>query len=171
MVMLIREKYFNKNILPLLKRSAGDLNEAHSLFRLSAANNEVMLVSKYFEADVTLLGFTVPHVGLLVVKDPNTLLEPQHSTQLSGVIGCNLIHLGCKEFGRVYGFEAFEEFRCPPNIHLVVFSQMCSFYHQGRLLGSNQTQAANQITSGFVNINTTRINAGVEDTNPGRNQC
>ena len=34
MVMLIREKYFNKNILPLLKRSAGDLTEAHSLFRL-----------------------------------------------------------------------------------------------------------------------------------------
>ena len=31
--------------------------EAHSLFRLSAANNEIMPVSKYFEADVTVLGF------------------------------------------------------------------------------------------------------------------
>ena len=110
MVTLIREGYFIKNILPLLKKSAGDLTEAHSLFRLLAANNEVMPVSKYFEADVTLLGFTIPHVGFLVVKDPNTLLEPQHSTQLPGVIGCNLIHLGCEEFGRVYGFEAFEEF-------------------------------------------------------------
>ena len=55
MVTLIREKYFNKNILPLLKKSAGDLAEAHSLFRLSAANNEVMPVSKYFEADVIML--------------------------------------------------------------------------------------------------------------------
>ena len=110
MVMLIREGYFTKNILPLLKRSAGNLTEAHSLFRLSAANNEVMPVSKYFEADVTLLGFMILHVGFLVVKDPNTLLEPQHSTQLPGVIGCNLIHLGCEEFGKVYGFEAFEEF-------------------------------------------------------------
>ena len=91
MVMLICEGYFIKNILPLLKKSAGDLTEAHSLFWLSAANNEIMPVSKYFEADVTLLGFTIPHVGFLVVKDPNTLLEPQHSTHLPGVIGCNLI--------------------------------------------------------------------------------
>ena len=133
MVTLIREGYFTKNILPLLKRTAGDLTEAHSLFRLSAANNEVMPVSKYFEADVTLLGFTILHVGFLVVKDPNTLLEPQHSTQLPGVIGCNLICLGCEEFGKVYGFEAFEEFRCPQNLHPVVFAQMCSFYHQGKL--------------------------------------
>ena len=139
MVMLICEGYFIKNILPLLKKSAGDLTEAHSLFWLSAANNEVMPVSKYFEADVTLLGFTIPHVGFLVVKDPNTLLEPQHSTQLPGVIGCNLIHLGCEEFGRVHGFEAFEEFRCPPNLHPVVFAQMCSFYHQGKLSDQPQT--------------------------------
>ena len=31
-----------------------------------------------------LLGFTVPNVGFLVVKDPNTLLEPHHNTQLPG---------------------------------------------------------------------------------------
>ena len=168
MVTLICEKYFKKNILPLLKRSAGDLTEAHSLFWLSAANNEVMPVSKYFEADITLLGFTIPHVGFLVVKDPNTLLKPQHSTQLPGVIGCNLIHLGCEEFGRVYGFKAFEEFHCPSNIHPVVFSQMCSFYHQGKLSESTQTQAASQTTSGLININTVRINAEVEETNPGQ---
>ena len=147
MVMLIREKYFNKNILPLLKRSAGDLTEAHSLFRLSAANNEVMPVSKYFEADVTLLGFTVPHVGFLVVKDPNTLLEPQHSTQLPGVIGCNLICLGCEEFGRVYGFEAFEEFHCPPNIHPVVFFPDVLFLSSGETIGikSNSGYKPNNI--------------------------
>ena len=148
--------------MPLLKRSAGDLTEAHSLFWLSAANNEVMPVSKYFEADVTLLGFTVPHVGFLVVKDPKTLLEPQHSTQLPGVIGCNLIHLGCEEFRRVDGFEAFKEFQHPPNIHPIVFSQMCSLYHQGKLSRSNQTQAASQTTSGLLNNNTLRINAEVK---------
>ena len=167
-VTLICKKYFNKNILPLLKRSADNLTEAHLLFWLSAANNEVMPVSKYFEADITLLGFTVLHVGFLVVKDPNTLFEPQHSTQLPGVIRCNLIHLGCEEFGRVYRFEASEEFHCPPNIHPVVFSQMCSFYHEGKLSESNQTQAASQTTSGIVDINTVRINAKVEDTNPGQ---
>ena len=45
---------------------------------------------------------------------------------------------------------------------------MCSFYYQGKLSGSNQTQAASQTTSGFVNIKTARISAEVEDTNPGQ---
>ena len=120
MVTLICEGYFTKNILPLLNKSPGELTEAHSMFQLSATNNEVMPVLKYFEADVTLLGFRIPWVGFLVVKDPNVLLEPQHSTQLLGVIGCNLIQLGCEEFGRAYGFGAFEEFHCPANVHPVV---------------------------------------------------
>ena len=122
-----------------------------------------MPVSKYFEADVTLLGFTIPHVGFLMVKDPNTLLEPQHSTQLPGVIRCNLICLGCEEFGKVYGFEAFEEFRCPPNLHPVVFAQMCSFYHQGKLSEQPQTLSANQIHSGQININTSEISSKVRN--------
>ena len=91
MVTLICEGYFSKYIQPFLNKSSSKLAEAHSLFRLSAANNEIMPVSKYFEADVTRLGFRIPRVGFLVVKDPNVLLEPQHNTQLPGVIGCNLI--------------------------------------------------------------------------------
>ena len=95
-----------KYILPKLQNSQ-ELSQAHSLFRLSAANNGVMPVSHYFEADVNLLGFTVPRVGFLVVKDPNSLLTPPYTTQLPGVVGCNLIQLGCEEFGRVYGFHDF----------------------------------------------------------------
>ena len=56
MVTLIHEGYFTKNIQPLLNKSSSKLAEAHSMFRLSAANNEIMLVSKYFEANIT-LGF------------------------------------------------------------------------------------------------------------------
>ena len=82
MVMLICEAYFNKYILPLLCGSADELAEAHSLFRLSAANNQDMPVLKYFEADVSILGFRIPSVAFLVVKDPNTVLEPQYSTQM-----------------------------------------------------------------------------------------
>ena len=77
-----------------------------------------------------------------MVKDPNALLEPQHSTQLPGVIGCNLIWLGCEEFGRSYGFDAFEEFRCPEGVHPVIFAQLCSHYHQGKLLDSSSTQVS-----------------------------
>ena len=111
----------------------GELSEAHSLFKLLAANNGVMPVSRYFEADINLLGFRVPKVGFLVVKDPNTLLEPQHSTQLPGIIGCSLIHLGCEEFGKLHGFECFKNFQCPPSVHPVVFSQFCTFFHQERM--------------------------------------
>ena len=139
---LIREGYFVKNIQPLLNKSSSKLAEAHSMFWLSAANNKIMPVSKYFEADVTLLGFQIPHVGFLVVKDPNALLEPQHSTQLPGVIRCNLIQLGCEEFGRSYGFDAFEEFYCPEGVHPVVFSQLCSHYHQSKLLDNPSTQVS-----------------------------
>ena len=134
MVTLIQEGYFVKHIQPLLKKSSSKMAEAHSLFRLSAANNEIMLVSKYFEADVSVLGIRIPRVGFLVVKDPNVLLEPQHNTQLPGVIGCNLIWLGCEEFMRSFGCEAFEEFCCPESVHPVVFSQLCSHYHQSKLL-------------------------------------
>ena len=45
MVMLICETYFNKYILPLLHGTAGELTEAHSLFWLSAGNNQDMPVS------------------------------------------------------------------------------------------------------------------------------
>ena len=90
MVTLICKGYFTKNIQHLLNKSSSKLAEAHSMFQLSTANNEIMSVSKYFEADVTLLGFRIPWVGILVVKDPNAL-EPEYSTQLPGVIRCNLI--------------------------------------------------------------------------------
>ena len=88
-----------------------------------------MPVSKYFEADITILGFSIPCIRFLVVKDPNTLLEPQHTTQFLGVVGCNLIRLGRDEFGRVHGFNSFEKFCCLQSIHPVVFTQLCSYYH------------------------------------------
>ena len=80
-----------------------------------------------------------------MVKDPNALLEPQHSTQLPGVIRCNLIQLGCKEFGRSYGFNAFEEFRCLEGVHPVVFAQFCLHYHQSKLLDSPISQVSNNL--------------------------
>ena len=144
MVTLIWEGYFKKNILPLLKASLGELSEAHSLFKLSATNNSAMPVSRYFEADMKLLGFPVPQVGFLVVRDPNKLLEPQHFTQLPGVISCNLIWLGCEEFGMIHGFKRLEKFQCLNNIHPMVFTQFCLYYHQWKLWG--QTGSLSMVT-------------------------
>ena len=154
MVTLVREGYFEKNILPVLKTLPGELSEAHSLFKLSAANNGVMPVSRYFKADINLHGFRVPKVGFLVVKDPNTLLEPQHATQLPGVIGCNLIHLGCEEFGKLHGFKCFKNFQCPLSGHPVVFSQFCTFFHQERLKtqAKPEGQDATNVSSSGISL-------------------
>ena len=114
-----------------------------------------MPVLKYFEADISVLGFRIPRVGFLVVKDPNVLLEPQHNTQLPGVIGCNLIQLGCEEFERSFGCEAFEEFCCPESVHPVVFSQLYSHYHQSKLLDGPSTS----VNSSNINVSTSGISS------------
>ena len=49
MVTLIREEYFIKYIHPLLNKSSSKLADTHSMFQLSAANNEIMPVSKYLK--------------------------------------------------------------------------------------------------------------------------
>ena len=167
MVTLIWEGYF-ENILPLLKSSSGELSESH-LFKLSTANS-AMLVSKYFEADIEILGFPVLQVSFLMVKDPNTLLEPQHSTQLPGVIGCNLIRLGCKEFGKTYGFEPLENFQCLSKVHRIVFTQFCSYYHQQKLQNQTEPSSTNADASP-VSVSTSGINseAGTEDLSDDTN--
>ena len=174
MVMLIRETYFNKHILPLLHGTVEELAEAHSLFWLSATNNQDMPVSKYFEADVTILGFRIPSVGFLVVKDPNTVLEPQHSTQSPGVIGCNLIWLGCEEFRKVFGFEAFKTFTCPKEVHPLIFAQMCTLYHQGKVQtqsvpSTSNSQQSSSISGSTIPVTTSEINFKInrEDLSPG----
>ena len=90
-----------------------------------------------------------------MVKDLNVLLEPQHNTQLPGVIGCNLIRLGCEEFGRSFGFKAFEEFCCLESVHLVVFSQLCSHYHQSKLLDGPSTL----VSSNMINVSSSGISS------------
>ena len=157
MVMFIREAYSNKHILLLLHGSVEELAEAHSLFCLSATNNQDMPVSKHFEADVTILVFRVQSVGFLVVKDPNTVLEPQYSTQTPGVIGCNLIRLGCEEFKKVFGFEAFETFTCPKEVHPLIFAQMCTLYHLGKVQVQSVSHASDSSQSNSSQYNSVHV--------------
>ena len=152
---------------PYLCGTAKELAEAHSLFHLLAANNQDMPVSKYFEAEVSILGFHIPSVGFLVVKDPNTFLKPQYNTHTPGFIRCNLIQLGYEEFGKVFGFEAFETFTCPKEVHPLIFAQICTLYHQGKdqvqsdahssnsLPNSNQQSSTFHVTNSNINFHST----------------
>ena len=137
-------------------------------FCLSAANNQDMPVSKYFKADVSILGFCIPSVGFLVVKDPNTVLEPQYSTQTPRVIRCNLIRLGYEEFGKVYRFEVFETFMCPKEVDPLIFAQMCTLYHQGKDQAQTDSHASNSQQTESVHVTTSQINfhPSQEDLSP-----
>ena len=106
-----------------------------------------MPVSRYFEADVSILGFRIPSVGFLVVKEPNTVLESHYSTHTPRVIGCNLIQLGYEEFGKVFGFEAFETFTCPKEVHPLIFAQMCTLYHQGKDQAQPEIHTSNSLSN------------------------
>ena len=169
MVTLIHEAYFNKYILPILRGTAEELAEAHSLFCLSAANNQEMPVTKYFEADISILGFknTISWVfsgqgPRVQFSNPNTVPEPPE------LLGCNLIRLRYEEFGKVFGFEAFETFRCPKEVHPLIFAQMCTLYHQSKdqndQTASNTSNSEIQATTSNINCNLTPKDLEPQDT-------
>ena len=81
------------------------------------------------------------------MKDPNTVLESQYSTRMPGVIRCNLIWLGYEEFGKVFGFEAFETFTCPKEVHPLIFAQMCTLYHQGKDQAQPDIHTSNSLSN------------------------
>ena len=164
MVTLIHEAYFNKHILPLLRavqwRNWLKHIRCFASLPLTIKTCQFQSIS---EADVTILGFRIPSVGFLVVKDPSTVLEPQYSTQTPGVIGCNLIRLGCEEFGKVFGSEAFETFTCPKEVHPLIFAQMCTLYHQGKVQVQSATHTSNNSQSNSqqsnsIHVTTSQVN-------------
>ena len=151
---------FQQAYFALIMRFGGGIGwSTFVVLHFSAANNQDMPVSKYFKADVTILGFCIPSVGFLVVKDPSTVLEPQYSTQMPGVIRCNLIRLGCEEFGKVFGFEAFETFTCPKEVHPLIFAQMCTLYHQGKVQVQSDSHTSNNSQSNTQQSNSIHVTA------------
>ena len=43
----------------------------------------------------------------------------------------------------MYGFEAFETFTCPKEVHSLIFAQMCTLYHQGKDQVQPNSRASN----------------------------
>ena len=74
--------------------------KAHSLLRLTTANDEQFPISMYIEMDVNFLGLKMLHVGFLITKDPNCILDDKHQTKLSRIISWNLIRLAFNAFGQ-----------------------------------------------------------------------
>ena len=100
MVTLICEGYFTKNIQPLLGKSSGKLAKAHSMFQLSATNNEVMPFSKYFWGWCNSFGFQNSMGGI-----PGSKSIPMYFLNLStvpnywGLSGVTWSGLGARNLG------------------------------------------------------------------------
>ena len=92
-VMLLRQSYFEKHLLPKIQVATSEKADAHQLFHLTVANDGQFPVKMYTELDISLLGLKVPNVGILIVEDLSHMLDKKHQSKLPGIVGWNLIWL------------------------------------------------------------------------------
>ena len=128
-VTLLWHSYFDKHILPRIKLVMGEKPDAHSLFRLTFANNGQLPNKMYVELDFTFLGLKVLNVGVLIIEEPNQVLDKKHHTKLPGNVGWNLIWLYYKTFVREHGIVGFDSFKCPKGVDPLSFSQLCTYHY------------------------------------------
>ena len=128
-VMLLRQSYFEKHLLPKIQGVTGEKAEAHQLFHLMVANDGQLPVKMYTELDVNFLGLKVPNVGVLIIEDPSQVLDKKHQSKLPGIVGWNLIWLLYNVFVEKYGASGFNSFVCPEGVNPLLFSQLCVFHH------------------------------------------
>ena len=128
-VMLLRQAYFEKHLLPKIQEVTGEKAKAHQLFHLTVANNGQLPVKMYTELDINFLGLKVPNVGVLIVDDLTQVLDKKHQTKLPGIVGWNLIWLSYKAFVEQYGASGFDSFVCPEGVNPLLFSQLCVYHH------------------------------------------
>ena len=128
-VMLLRQSYFEKHLLPKIQVVTSEKAEAHQLFHLMVANDGQLPVKMYTELDVNFLGLKVPNVGVLIIEDPSQVLDKKHQSKLPGIVGWNLIWLSYNAFVEKYGASGFNSFVCPEGVNPLLFSQLCVFHH------------------------------------------
>ena len=61
----------------------------------------------------------------------------------------------------MFGFEAFKTFTCPKEVHPLIFAQMCTLYHQGKVQTQSVSHASNisnSSQSNSVHVSTAQIN-------------
>ena len=108
MVSLMQQDHFNRYFRPHLGASEGLVADAHHMFYLTSASGEGIPLSKYVNLDVEFLGLQVPRVRLLIIQNPNEVLNPVHRSRLPGIMGWNLVKLAYQEFLTKYNIHIFE---------------------------------------------------------------
>ena len=63
------------------------------MFNLTSASGGAITLSRHVEHDVEFLGLQVPRVRFLITLNLNKVLDPDHKTRLSRIVGWNLVKL------------------------------------------------------------------------------
>ena len=117
----------------------GEKANAHSLFRLTVANDGQIPIKMYIKLDLTFMGLKVPNVGMLIAQELNQVFE-KNQTKLPGIVGSNLIWLSYNTFIQEYGTTGFHSFKCPEGVNPLLYSQLCVFHcsdvQKNQLLGT-----------------------------------
>ena len=106
------------------------------------------------------MGFKVPKVGFLVIKDPNTVLSPDKPTSLPCVISSSLIRLGLEEFVKQHSISAIQSFTKPYEVHPLVFAQFCVYYYAEL---EKLKMASDQSNANPTNVSTAGVSEGPSD--------
>ena len=80
-VMLLRQSYFEKHLLPKIQAATSETAKAHQLFHLMVANDGQLPGKMYTELDINFLGLKLPNVGILVVEDLSQVLDMKHQSK------------------------------------------------------------------------------------------
>ena len=74
-VMLLRQSYFEKHLLPKIQAAISEKDDVHQLFHLMVTNDRQLPVKMYTELHNNFLGFKVPKVGIFIVEDLSQVLD------------------------------------------------------------------------------------------------
>ena len=151
-VTLLWQSYFNQHIQPKIKLATGEKANAHSLFKLTVANDGQMPIKMYTKLDLTFLGLKVPKVGILIAEEPNQVLDKKHQTRLPGIVGWNLIQLSYNMFVQKYRTTGFNSFMCLEGVNPLLFSQLCIFYY-ANVQKNNTSGATSEVMSQNIECN------------------
>ena len=149
-VMLLRQSYFEKHLLPKIQVATSEKAEAHQLCLLKVANDGQLPVKMYTELDVNFPGLKVLNVRVLIIEDSSQVLDKKHQSKLPGIVGWNLIWLSYNAFVEQYGASGFNSFLCPERVNPLLFSQLCVYHHSNtnnsNVLGVLSSQSLSQQT-------------------------
>ena len=156
-VMLLRQSYFEKHLLPKIQVATSEKAEAHQLFHFMVTNDGQLPVKMYMELDIKILGFKVQNVGILVVEDLSQVLDKKHQSKLPGIVGWNLVWLSYNVPIERYGTSGFDSFVCLEGVNPLLFSQLCVYHH------------SNTNKSSGLGVSTQTVSQQQEQTEPPQN--